>query len=282
MAKTKVPASQIALSNNNSDSLPDINVPGPATLGQWIEAYFRLRVTTSKSSRIEQRRDLNMFLSFFERETGGQRPDHWTPRLSSDFKAALQGEITEDGSTRFSDRTINRILPPIKTFASWMNEQRPFPLGYPLKNVKTIATESLLSIERAITTSERRRILDAADMLVVTGGRSKDRKRYHNAETRPQRKGFRPYRNRAIVYTLIETGMRRAAVRNTNVTDVDFVQKSIRTLEKGGAAHSYTISLEGLRAIKDYVEKERSLDVATHDNQALFLAVAVTNLTGRL
>ena len=26
------------------------------------------------------------------------------------------------------------------------------------------------------------------------------------------RKGYRPYRNRAIIYTLIETGMRRAAI----------------------------------------------------------------------
>ena len=37
------------------------------------------------------------------------------------------------------------------------------------------------------------------------------------------RKGYRPFRNRAIVYTLIESGMRRAAVRNIDLAEVDFI-----------------------------------------------------------
>ena len=60
-----------------------------------------------------------------------------------------------------------------------------------------------LEIERAISPAECRRILDAADTLPIIGDRSKDR-------------------NRAIVYTLFETGMRRAAVRNIDLDDVDF------------------------------------------------------------
>jgi hypothetical protein len=39
--------------------------------------------------------------------------------------------------------------------------------------------------------------LDAADLLLTVGGRSSDRKRYRTGE-RPRRKGFWPYRNRAM------------------------------------------------------------------------------------
>jgi integrase len=56
--------------------------------------------------------------------------------------------------------------------------------------------------------------------LLETGGRSRDR--YRNATERPRRKDYRPYRNRAIVYTLIETGMRRSAVVGIN-WDVTFL-----------------------------------------------------------
>lgn len=81
-----------------------------------------------------------------------------------------------------------------------------------MSKFKTLAAASLLNIEKAITNQERRRLLDSADLLVEVGGLSKDRKRYKTGDTiRPKRVNYRPWRNRAIVYTLIETGMRRSA-----------------------------------------------------------------------
>ena len=53
-------------------------------------------------------------------------------------------------------------------------------------------------------------------------------------EKRPRRKGYRPYRNRAVIYTLIETGMRRAAVCNIDLDDVDFQKRMLPAQEKGG------------------------------------------------
>jgi integrase len=116
-----------------------------------------------------------------------------------------------------------------------------------------------LDIERAISPAERRRILDSADTLPIVGGRSKDRHRFRDKE-RPMRKGYRPFRKRAIVYTLIETGMRRVAVRNIDLADVDFEKRLIRVEEKGGRTHGYKIFRERVSAIKDYVAKERSAD----------------------
>ena len=70
------------------------------------------------------------------------------------------------------------------------------------------------------------------------------------------RKNYRPYRNRAIVYALIETDMRRAAVRNLNLEDVDFKKRSV----------------SGLAAIKDCVDKERAGDNEKWQSPALFLS----------
>jgi integrase len=57
------------------------------------------------------------------------------------------------------------------------------------------------------------------------------------------------YRNRAIIYALIETGMRRAAVCRLDLEDVGARRKSVTVREKGAVLHRYRISKEGLEAI---------------------------------
>jgi integrase len=99
--------------------------------------------------------------------------------------------------------------------------------------IKLPALGTGLEVDRALTAAERRRLLDAADLLLAIGGRSKDRKRYKTGE-RPRRKGYRPYRNRAIIYTLIETGMRRAAVTYIDQAQVDLAGRRLTVVEKGG------------------------------------------------
>jgi integrase len=96
------------------------------------------------------------------------------------------------------------------------------------------------------------------------------------------RKGYRPYRNRAIIYTLIETGMRRAAITKLNIDDLDAQRRTLRVEEKGGYSHTYPISREGWQAIADYLEHERDNDAAHWPSLALFLpASTVAHSTGR-
>jgi integrase len=247
----------------------------PDTISFWIEAYFGYEVTTSVSSQKVQRRDLNVFRDFLLSECGSEERRHWTPRQSKAFKDSLKKVNLGQGRRGYSDRTINRIMAHLKTFAKWIHKLKPFPLDNPMAKLKLMPVGTGLEVERAITPAERRRILDAADSLPMIGGRSKDRNRFRGQE-RPQRKGYRPYRNRAMVYTLIETGMRRAAVRNLNLKDVDFKKRSVSAEEKGGHTHNYKISREGLSAIKDYIEKERGEDFKRWRSPALFLSPATT------
>ena len=98
-------------------------------------------------------------------------------------------------------------------------------------------------------------------------------------QEQPVSKGYRPFRNRVIVCTLIETGMRRAAVRNIDLDDVDFEKRLINVEEKGGRTHGYKISREGIAAIEDYVTKERTADFKQWKSPAIFLSPA-TNVHG--
>jgi integrase len=269
--------------------LPNENLLGkfdfsnfPDTLDLWVEMYFRLAVTTSKRSQKEQRRDLSLFLGFFSIEEGTLQRERWTPRLSRTFVDWLRAKTTDKGSRHYSDRTINRILAHLKTFGRWVHKYRPLSLGDPIKGLKMLPVNRL-DIERALTESETRRMLDAADSLLQIEGLSRDRKRYKRLGIKPRSKRVRPFRNRAMVYLLITTGMRRIAVCRLNLEDIDFRKKEIVAKEKGGGSHTYIISQEGLRAIDDYLENERPADNEHWQSPALFLpGKQVSSGTGRL
>jgi len=270
---------------NSSTELVTLPVNFSGSLAWWIEQYFKFEVTTAESSQGVQRRDLSLFLSYVKEETGGDQLADWTPRLSRSFQDRLRKEIEVkggEGKRRLSDRTINRVMAHLKTFSKWIHKLKPFVLGDPMAKVSLLKVGNGLEIERACTPAERRKILDAADRLLRIGGESKDRIR-HKGSDRPKRKGYRAYRNRAVVYLLLETGMRRAAVVNLDLEDVDFKKKAVSVREKGGLVHRYQISAEGLAAIRDYVEHERKADSAVWDSAALFLpAATVTQSSGRL
>jgi len=255
------------------------------SLQWWVDQYFKFEVTTAESSQSVQRRDLALFISYVKEETGGDQIAEWTPRLSRSFQERLRKELEVkggDGKRRLSDRTINRVMAHLKTFSKWIHKLRPFVLGDPMGKVSLLRVGNGLEIERACSAAERRKILDAADRLLRIGGESKDRIRNKGGE-RPRRKGYRAYRNRAVIYCLLETGMRRAAVVNLDLDDVDFKKKAVSVREKGGLIQRYQISAEGLQAIRDYVEHERKADAKAWDSAALFLpASTVAQSSGRL
>jgi site-specific recombinase XerD len=260
---------------------------GNDSLAGWLEAYFAVEVTTAKSSRAVQRRDLTRFLRFMQAEEGSDERSLWTSRLSRAFLDDLRSELAEDGSRYFSDRTIARMTAHLKTFAKWIHSLRPFRLGNPTEKLPAGPAGPGLEIERALSESQRRKLLDAADHLPVLGGRSKDRRRSKDiefADERPRRKGYRPWRNRAIIYCLIETGMRRAAVCSLDLAAIDFDANNATVREKGGQSHRYKIGKEAVKAIKDYLREERGIDQEMFPRSpALFLpAETVVNSSGRL
>lgn len=271
MKKTCLMPQQITQGNKIHDILAQTEQND--FLKNWFDLYFEIEVTTLPSSRKVQQRDLTLFIKFMIELEGTDLRSRWSPRLSAEFKRYLSYVIDEDGKRRWNDRTANRILAHVKTFAKWLHKIRPFLLGDPMEKIKGFSLGNALDIDRAVKPSERRRLLDAADQLPVTGGRSRDRSRFKGVATheRPVRKNFRPWRNRAIIYALVETGMRREAVTRIDAHNVDFTTNTITVLEKGRVMQTYPISREGATAIKDYMEKERPGDAGAWASPALFL-----------
>ncbi len=281
VAKTGDDMPQITMRNDET-ALIRLSEAMPDGVGWWAEQYFQFEVTTSPASQKVQQRDLKRFLRYLIAEEHTDQREAWTPRLSRDFQLHLRQTLNVQGQRVWSDKTIIRVMAHLKTFAKWVHKLRPFPLGNPMAKITLPGVGTGLEVERALTPGERRKMLDAADMLVAIGGRSRDRKRYKQRE-RPKRKGYRPYRNRAIVYALIETGMRRAAITKLNLEGMDVRRKTLTVEEKGGSMHTYQISHEGLQAIRDYVAHERESDAAYWQSVALFLPTSTTHHShGRL
>jgi site-specific recombinase XerD len=73
--------------------------------------------------------------------------------------------------------------------------------------------------------------------------------------------------------------MRRAAVKNIDLDDMDFESRLVSIEEKGGRAHGYKMAREGISAIEDYAAKERAANFKKWKSPALFLSPA-TNAHG--
>jgi integrase len=117
----------------------------------------------------------------------------------------------------------------------------PFALGNSADKLKTVLPGAGLETERAIMPAGRQKILDTADHLPVIGGRSCNRRiKTELPDERPRRKVYRRRQNRAIVYLLIETGMRQAGVVQLNEGDIEFARRAVSATEKGGNQQATT------------------------------------------
>lgn len=260
--------------NPSQPSLPATFIPSGDGLTAWAELYLAHGSSASARSRVEQRRDIGRFLDFMVNEEGTDHRPRWTPRLSRAFMDFLRGTVTPQGQRAWSDRTINRVLAHVKTFARWVHRFAPFPLGDPAQGLPLKPLGAGLEVERALTSSERRRLLDAADRMPLSLGVRRDRKRFRDPEDRPRRKFARPWRSRAIIYCLVETGMRRAAACTLILEGILRREMAVRVTEKGGLTHEYGISAQGMAAIRDYLEKERELDARHWKTNVVFLPAA--------
>jgi len=160
---------QITIGNSETD-LIQLAEAMPDGLGWWVEQYFRFEVTTSPASQKVQRRDLALFLQYMTTEERTDQRVAWTPRLSRDFQLHVQKTVKDQGRRVWSDKTMLRIMAHLKTFAKWVHKLRPFPLGNPMAKLKLPAVGMGLEVDRAITPAERRKLLDAADLLLAIGG----------------------------------------------------------------------------------------------------------------
>jgi integrase/recombinase XerD len=155
-------------------------------LSAWFNLYLGLEAAAgSDNTFLAKKRDLQLFLQFFQEATHGEHPDGWTRSVTTAFlKRLSQGEKPRKPTT------INRILATLRHAAAWIHKQRPFLAGNPCERIADLTLDD--PAWRGLSELEIMRLRSAAEQLT----RLKTARNQH------------PLRDQALFLALLQTGMR--------------------------------------------------------------------------
>ena len=259
----KVDATARAGNRRPSDSLRTV-----------IGEYLQLAVSGVRSDAVGKKIRLHLlrFRDFF---MGVYGHDRISACLKRDV-LAWQGQLAARG---LAASTVNNHLASLSGFTTWVSAQDPdaFPLGDPAKSIGELGLPPLEP--RVLTETQVRSLKNVCDRL-ERFHQLKGRRWHSNA---PVRAYGRPCRDRAIVFVLLSSGLRRE-----ELVRLDLDQLSPNTPEelrdarrarinrvkgKGKTQRVVFLSADARTALADYLEKERPLD-AGEGTEALFLSAA--------
>jgi integrase len=259
----------------------------PDNLYAWIERYQELAVTGIRSVNVALKIDLHLqrFREFFLSRYGHDRISTLIRRDVQAWQSALM-------SRQLAPSTVNNHLSSLSAFITWVHSHAPqlFPEGDPTKGIGELGLPPLEP--RALTSEQVRSLKSLCDRLPrlyqLKGRRWKGESptRIHAVR--------RPWRDRAIVFVLLSTGLRREELTRLNLDQLSpTTPESLRTVRrgqirsvqgKGKTERSVFLSLDARQALADYLERERPSD-ATEGMAALFLSakgLPARSIDGRL
>ncbi len=260
------------------------------SLDAWIEYYLQLAVVGVRSEAVAQKIALHLhrFQNFFVNAYGHDR-------LSTCLRRDVQTWQNSLVSQGLAHSTINNHLASLSSFTTWVHVHNPdlFAVGDPAKGVGELGLPPLEP--RALSPEQVRSLKNLCDRLErfhqVKGRRRRNR---DQAESIPRHSHGRPWRDRAIVYVLLATGLRREELVCLDVDQVEPQTPEVlrtarraritRVKGKGKTERAVFLSADARTALADYLEKERPRD-ATPTMTALFLSassIAARSEDGRL
>src|SRR5215211_2154636 len=177
----------------------------PDHLAAWIERYLALVVAGVRSEEVAKKLALHLerFAAFYKAAYGHDR-------ISAVLKRdvlAWQQALVDQG---LAPATVNNHLASLSAFTTWVHAQAPrlFPVGDPAKGVGELGLPPLEP--RTLTPDQVRSLKNVCDRLSrfyqMKGRRWTTRR---NGDGPPVRERARPLRDRALVYVLLSSGLRR-------------------------------------------------------------------------
>jgi len=244
-------------------------------LSAWVARYLTLAVVGVRSEEVADKIALHLerFTTFYQDAYGHERIRNVLKR----DVLAWQRALSDQG---LAPATVNNHLASLSGFTTWVQAQAPhlFAIGDPAKGISELGLPPLEP--RTLSPEQVRSLKSVCDRL----------ERFHQLRGRrwtktPEqlrvRATGRPLRDRAIVYVLLSTGLRREELVNV---DLDQVGPSAppdlrrarqgritRVQGKGKTERTVFLSADARGALADYLEKERSRD-ASEQTTALFLS----------
>lgn len=259
----------------------------PDSLSAWMEHYQALAVTGVRSAAVAAKIALHLerFQEFFAETYGHERISTCVRREV----LAWQGSLSDSG---LAPATVNNHLASLSAFTTWVQAHTPrlFPAGDPAKGIGELALPPLEP--RALSEAQVRSLKNLCDRLPrlhqLRGRQWKD-----TAEVRV-RAHARPWRDRALVFVLLSTGLRREELVRLELDQLEPSTAAelrlgrrarIKQVQgKGKTERTVFLSADARAALADYLERERSEDAGS-DATALFLSarcLAARDPEGRL
>jgi len=245
----------------------------PDSMAVWMERYQTFAVAGVRSVAVATKIDLHLvrFRDFFQDAYGH---DRLSICLQRDV-AAWQRSLSKQG---LAPATVNNHLASLSAFTSWVYSVAPglFPLGDPTKGTSELGLPPLEP--RALSEAQVRSLKNLCDRLPRLAHKRGRRWAGRDAEAHAYR---RPWRDRALVFVLLSTGLRREEVVRLNLDQVEpHTPESLRRSKratvtgvqgKGKSQRTVFLSADARSALADYLEKERPGD-ATEAATALLLS----------
>jgi integrase len=246
------------------------------SLSAWMAHYLRLAVTGVRSEAVADKIALHLqrFLTFFHDRYGHDR-------ISACLKRdviAWQAHLRDEG---LAPATVNNHIASLSGFTTWVTAQAPqtFPLGDPAKGIGELGLPPLEP--RALRPEQVRSLKNVCDRLPRLYMK-KGRQWAGQGEVGTHERR-RPLRDRALVYVLLSTGLRREELVNLDLDQlVPATPEALRVARqariarvqgKGKTERTVFLSADARSALADYLQRERSRD-AGPDTTALFLSAA--------
>jgi len=257
----------------------------PDSLHAWMERYRAFAIEGLRSPAIAQKIVLHLerFRQFFVARYGHDRLSTCLQRDVRMWQTHLSATIVEPRTGRtMAAATVNNHLASLSGFTSWAHAQAPrrFPAGDPAKGIGELGLPPLEP--RTLTPEQVQSLKNVCDRLPrfhQLRGRRWARK---TTEISLQAHG-RPWRDRALVFVLLSTGLRREEVVQLNsdqlapatVAELRAAHRAQlrRVRGKGKTERSVYLSADARTALADYLERERPRD-ADPSAVALFLSAA--------
>ncbi len=247
----------------------------PDALPAWMTRYLTFAIVGVRSPAVAEKIALHLdrFTQFF---TASYGHDRISTLLKRDV-LAWQRELKEQG---FAPATTNNHLASLSGFTTWVHAQSPrlFPVGDPAKGIGELGLPPLEP--RALTESQVRSLKNLCDRL----------ERFHQLRGQrwagrdgavPLRATGRPLRDRAMVYVLLSTGLRREELIRLDLDQVSphtpatlrqaRQGRIARVQGKGKTERTVFLSNDARLALADYLERERPRDAGSAAT-ALFLS----------
>ena len=267
---------------SRKDKRPEPPLPEtPDSLSAWAGRYLDLAVVGVRSKTVAEKAALHLgrFVEFFGEAYGHERISAVVRR---DVRA-WQRSLVDGG---LAPSTVNNHLASLSAFTTWVDAQVPglFPADDPAKGIKELRLPPLEP--RALSEAQVRSLKNVCDRL----------ERFHELKGRDWKKNGgrspahargRPVRDRASVFVLLSTGLRREELVTLDLGQVEPNEpEELRTARrvrvrgvkgKGGTERNVFLSKDAREALAEYLETEWPKDAGeAADSEALFLSASGT------